>query len=138
MTAVILYLSTFVLFLALDYAGLSYIVKPVFERAIGPLMLENFRVLPAFAFYAFFIAVLLWFVSWPALAEGKTLLWVFGNAALIGALGYGTYEFTNLAILKDWAWEMVRVDVIWGTCLTAVAATGGVWITRTVVSSVLP
>ena len=130
MTAVALYLITFVIFLGLDYIGLSYIVKPVFTRNIGRLMQQDFRVLPAFAFYAFFMIVLLWFVSWPAMAEDKSLLWVAGNAALIGALGYGTYEFTNYAILKDWTWEMVWIDGLWGTALTAVSATLGVYVTR--------
>lgn len=132
MTPVILYIATFGVFLSLDYFGLSYIIKPVFERNIGHLMKENFHILPAFAFYVFFMFVLLWFVSWPAMIQDKTLIWVFGNAALIGALGYGTYEFTNLAILKDWTWEMVLIDGVWGTCLTALAATAGVWITRMV------
>lgn len=132
MTLVILYLSTFALFLALDFVGLSFVVSPVFRRDIGHLMLESFRVLPAFAFYAFFMVVLLWFVSWPAVSGDKSLGWVFGNAALIGALAYGTYEFTNLAILKDWTWQMVWLDGLWGTALTAVAATGGVWVTRLV------
>ena len=130
MTAVALYLITFVIFLGLDYIGLSYIVKQVFTRNIGHLMQQDFRVLPAFAFYAFFMIVLLWFVSWPAMAEDKGLLWVAGNAALIGALGYGTYEFTNYAILKDWTWEMVWIDGLWGTALTAVSATLGVHVTR--------
>ena len=132
MTAVALYLITFVIFLGLDYIGLSYIVKPVFTRNIGHLMQQDFRVLPAFAFYAFFMIVLLWFVSWPAMAEDKSLLWVAGNAALIGALGYGTYEFTNYAILKDWTWEMVWIDGLWGTALTAVSAALGVYVTRLV------
>ena len=132
MTAVALYLITFVIFLGLDYIGLSYIVKPVFTRNIGHLMQQDFRVLPAFAFYAFFMIVLLWFVSWPAMAEDKGLLWVAGNAALIGALGYGTYEFTNYAILKDWTWEMVWIDGLWGTALTAVSAALGVYVTRLV------
>ena len=132
MTAVALYLITFVIFLGLDYIGLSYIVKQVFTRNIGHLMQQDFRVLPAFAFYAFFMLVLLWFVSWPAMAEDKSLLWVAGNAALIGALGYGTYEFTNYAILKDWTWEMVWIDGLWGTALTAVSATLGVYVTRLV------
>lgn len=132
MTALILYLATFAVFLGLDYLGLSYLVKPVFSRNISHLMLADIRILPAFAFYAFFIAVLLWFVSWPAITQDHGLLWVFGNAALIGAVAYGTYEFTNLAILKDWRWEMVVTDVLWGTALTAVSATVGVWITRAV------
>lgn len=132
MTLVILYIATFVLFMGLDYVGLTNLIKPTFERDIGPLLLENFRIGPAVVFYAFYVAVLLWFVSWPALTQDKSLLWVLGNAALIGALGYGTYEFTSLAVMKDWTWQMTLIDFTWGTCLTAVAATGGVWVTRLV------
>lgn len=130
MTLIVLYLATFVLFLGLDFIGLSTLIKPVFEKSIGPLLLDQFRLLPAFLFYAFYVAVLLWFVSWPAITQDKSLIWVLGNAALIGALGYGTYEFTSLAVMKDWTAQMVATDVTWGICLTAVSATGGVWIAR--------
>ena len=130
MTLVILYTATFFLFMGLDYIGLSYLIKPTFEKDIGPLLLDSFRIGPAVVFYAFYVAVLLWFVSWPALNADKSLLWVLGNAALIGAMGYGTYEFTSLAVMKDWTWRMTVTDVTWGTCLTAVSATGGVWISR--------
>lgn len=130
MTLVTLYVTTFVLFLGLDYFGLSYLIKPVFQRDIGPLLLDQFRLLPAVVFYAFYIGVLLWFVSWPAVAEDRSLWWVLANGALIGAMGYGTYEFTNLATLKDWTPQMVATDFTWGTALSAVSAAGGVWITR--------
>ena len=132
MTLIVLYIATFVLFLGLDYVGLTNIIRPVFERDIGPLLLDNFRLGPAVVFYAFYVGVLLWFVSWPAITQDKSLLWVLGNAALIGAMGYGTYEFTSLAVMKDWTWQMTLTDFTWGTCLTAVAATGGVWVARLV------
>lgn len=132
MSYVVVYLATFTVFLAADFVGLSYMIKPVFTRAIGPLMLENFRVVPAFLFYAFLVFVVMWFVSWPALAEGKPLLWVFGSAALIGAAAYGTYEFTNYAILKDWTATLVITDLTWGTVLTGASAAAGVAITRAV------
>jgi uncharacterized membrane protein len=45
-------------------------------------------------------------------------------------MAYGTYEFTSYAILKGWHPSMVMVDLAWGTVLTAVAAWGGVMITR--------
>ena len=134
MTLILLYVITFVIFMALDYIGLSFLIKPTFERDVGGLLLENFRIVPALAFYAFYVAVLLWFVSWPALAGDRSLLWVLGNAALIGALGYGTYEFTNLATLKDWTGTMVATDFTWGILLTAISATAGVWITRAIVA----
>lgn len=130
MTLLILYVLTFAIFLGLDFLGLSFLIKPVFARDIGPLLLDSFRLVPAFVFYAFYIAVLLYFVSLPAIAEEKSLVWVFFNAALIGALGYGTYEFTNLATLKDWTPQMVATDFSWGVLLTGVSGTAGVALTR--------
>ena len=130
MTILILYITTFAVFLGLDFLGLNFLIKPVFARDIGPLLLDSFRLLPAFIFYAFYIAVLLYFVSVPGLAQDKSLLWVFSQGALIGALGYGTYEFTNLATLKDWTPQMVATDFSWGVILTGVSATAGVWLTR--------
>ena len=130
MTLTILYVATFLVFMGLDYLGLSYLIKPTFERDIGDLLLEDFRLAPAGLFYSFYIAVLIYFVSWPALTEERSLLWVLGHGALIGALGYGTYEFTSYAVMKDWSLTMVATDFAWGTSLTAVSALAGVWITR--------
>ncbi len=131
MTLVILYIATFVVFLGLDFLGLNFLIKPVFARDIGPLLLDSFRMVPALVFYAFYVGVLLYFVSYPGLLQDKSLIWVFFNAALLGALGYGTYEFTNLATLKDWTPQMVATDFSWGVVLTGVSATLGVWATRT-------
>lgn len=130
MTLVWLYLLTFAVFLAIDYVGLSYLIRPVFERDIGHLLLDDLRIVPAFFFYAFYIFCVIWFVGAPALSEGKSLLWVFGSAALLGAMAYGTYEFTSLAVMKDWTWSMVAIDLVWGTVLTGLAMTVGVVIVR--------
>ncbi|EPX80309.1 DUF2177 family protein [Litoreibacter arenae] len=129
-TYLILYGSTFAIFLALDYIGLSYLIKPTFERFIPDLLLDSPRLGPALLFYAFYAVGLLWFVSIPALSGDKSLLWVFGSAAFLGAIGYGTYEFTSLAVMKGWSWTMVATDLTWGTLLTATSATAGVAITR--------
>lgn len=130
MNLAILYGVTLIVFLGLDYLGLSYLVKPTFERDISGLLLDSPRLGPALLFYAFYIACLIWFVSFPALQDSRSLLWVFGSAALIGAMGYGTYEFTNLATLKDWTWRMVATDLTWGTVLTGTSAVIGVAVTR--------
>ncbi len=130
MSVLILFVATFVFFLAADFVVLSYFLKPIFARDIGPLMLDELRVLPAFLFYAFLVAVVLWFVSWPAMTSGQNLWWVFGNAALLGAAAYGTYEFTNYAILRDWTATLVVTDLCWGTFLTGTSATVGVMVAR--------
>ncbi len=130
MTYVILYAVTFTVFLAIDFLGLSYIVKPVFDKHVPELILDKPRYLPALMFYSFYIGGVLWFVSVPALLDNRSLLWTFGSAAFIGAIAYGTYEFTSLAVTKGWSWEMVVTDLIWGMCLTGVSACAGVAATR--------
>lgn len=129
-TYLILYLVTFIVFLAIDFFGLGVVVKPVFEKHVPHLLLDRPRIGPALAFYAFYVAGLIWFVSAPALDQDKTLLWVAGNAALIGAIGFGTYEFTSLAVTKGWSWEMVVVDLCWGMTMTAISAVLGVVVVR--------
>jgi uncharacterized membrane protein len=128
----VLYVSTFAVFLILDAIMLSLVMKPLFTRHIGPLMAEPLRMGPAALFYAGYIAGLLYLVSIDGLRQGAPVLL---PAAVLGALAYGTFEFTNYAILRDWHWSMVVTDTLWGTVLTAVSAWAGVAITRAVTGS---
>lgn len=129
MSIVILYVTTLVVFLALDVVGITQIIRPVFERHVDDLLADPFRIGPAAAFYAAYIGGVLYFVSVPALAEGRPAAALIGGA-LIGVMCYGTYEFTNLATLRAWSWEQVAIDTVWGGVLTGVSAWAGVAITR--------
>ncbi len=130
MTYLFLYLVTFVVFLGIDFLGLGVVVKPFFEKHVSYLLLDSPRLVPAFFFYAFYVVGLVWFVSVPALAGDKSLWWVAGNAAIIGAIGFGTYEFTSLAVTKGWSWELVAVDLTWGIVMTVSSAVAGVAVMR--------
>lgn len=129
MQTLVLYLSTAGVFLILDAVMLTLFMKPLFSRHIGALMLDDIRIVPAAAFYAAYVAGLLYLVSIPALKTGAPVLL---PAAIIGAMAYGTYEFTSYAIMKDWHPTMVAADVVWGTVLTAISAWAGVAVTRVV------
>ena len=129
MQLIILYISTAFVFLVLDALMLTRVIKPVFATHIGPLLAEPIRFGPAVVFYLFYIGGLLYFVSLPALREDNAVQALLAGA-LIGAMAYGTYEFTNYATLKDWHWQMVALDMTWGTALTGVSAWAGVMITR--------
>lgn len=130
MSLAVLYLSTAAIFLVVDAVMLGLVMKPLFLRHIGPLMADPIRLGPAALFYLGYVAGLVYLVSWPALKTGGP---VVIPAAVIGAMAYGTYEFTSYAIMKDWHWSMVLTDTTWGAVLTALAAWGGVTITRAVV-----
>lgn len=76
MTLITLYAVTLVVFLAVDALMLTFVMKPLFARHIGHLMAEPIRMAPAVAFYAAYVAGLIYLVSWPALTA---------NAPLVGA-----------------------------------------------------
>lgn len=123
--ALFLYVVTAVAFLGLDVLGIRFLIRPVFDRHVGDLLADPLRMGPAALFYLFYVAGVLWFVSLPALKAGLPLQALVGGA-ILGALCYGTYEFTNYATLRDWSLEQVVIDGLWGTALTGVAAWAGV------------
>ena len=129
MQVAVLYATTVVIFLALDAVMLKLVMRPVFERHIGDWLLDDIRLGPAIVFYLFYIAGLLWLVTLPALRADLPLQALIAGAVL-GALAYGTYEFTNYATLKAWSPQMVALDVTWGAVLTGVSGWLGVMITR--------
>lgn len=129
MKIAILYLVTAVAFLALDAIGLRYLVKPVFDRHVGHLLVDPFRLLPAALFYLGYVAGVLWFVSVPALRSGDAMSAMVGGV-LLGLMAYGTYELTNYATLRDWSFQQVAVDMIWGGVLTGFSAWAGVTVAR--------
>ncbi len=127
MQTLTLYLATTAIFLVLDAAMLTLHMQPLFQRHLGAALLDSPRAAPAALFYLAYIAGLLYLVSLPALKTGAPLLI---PAAILGAMAYGTYEFTSYAIMKDWSPVMVATDFLWGTFLTAASAWGGVVLTR--------
>ncbi|SDY27273.1 Uncharacterized membrane protein [Jannaschia faecimaris] len=126
MQIVILYAATLIVFAVLDAVMLSNIMKPLFEKYLGDLIRSPINFGPAAVFYLFYIAGILFLVSLPALRDGNVLSAVIGGAVL-GAVAYGTYEFTSMSIMRDWSWQMVAVDTTWGAVLTATSAGAGVW-----------
>jgi uncharacterized membrane protein len=129
MIHILLYIVTAIVFLALDVVMLKKVMYPLFSSNIGPMMLEDLRMGPAAVFYLFYVVGVVWFVSIPALNVGS-IAQAFFAGAVLGALAYGTYEFTNFATLKGWTAQMVTVDVIWGAVLTGTSAAVGVAVTK--------
>jgi uncharacterized membrane protein len=132
MSVVVLYLATAVVFLVLDAIMLTFVMAPLFQRHIGDMMTDQVRFVPAAIFYLAYVAGLVALVSWPAWKNGSAVVL---PAAIVGAMAYGTYEFTSYAIMKGWSPTMVATDLIWGTFLTAFSAWAGLAITRAIVHS---
>jgi uncharacterized membrane protein len=133
MQIITLFAITAAIFLILDAIMLNTVMAPLFREALGDAILDSPRIGPAAVFYLFYVAGLLVLISLPALRDGDVVraLW---QGALLGAIAYGTYEWTNYATLSAWTPRMVFTDWAWGTVLTGVSAAGGVWATRAIFS----
>ena len=44
---------------------------------------------------------------------------------MLGFVAYATYDLTNQATLAVWQTKLTNIDLIWGTTLTMLSATGG-------------
>jgi uncharacterized membrane protein len=126
---VILYLTTSIVIIPIDFLFLGTIARGFFTSQVGD-MLGEVRLAPAILFYLLYVAGILIFVSGPAAVTWQSTL-LYG--ALFGLFCYATFELTSLSLLRHWTWPVVVVDVCWGAFVTAVSATIGLiltdWIT---------
>ncbi|MDQ0346606.1 DUF2177 family protein [Ancylobacter vacuolatus] len=125
------YLSTGLVFLALDALWLGFMANRVYRPLIGDLMAEQPNWPPAVLFYLLYVTGVVVFAVQPALASGRwTTALMLG--AFLGLIAYGTYDLTNHATLRNWPAAMTAIDLAWGTFATAMATTAGMLITRAV------
>jgi uncharacterized membrane protein len=69
------------------------------------------------AFYVLYVTGLMVMVIWPAVqggSVGQAILY----GAVLGLVAYGTYDLTNLAVMKGFTTRIAMIDLAWGTVLT--------------------
>ncbi|MGB4442371.1 MAG: DUF2177 family protein [Coriobacteriia bacterium] len=97
------------LFFAVDLVWLSVATRRFYQPYAGALLSDQSKLGVAAAFY---------------------LAYVVGVVALFGFLAYATYDLTNLATLRGWAWQVTAIDLVWGTTVTSVVAVAGYYAGR--------
>jgi uncharacterized membrane protein len=118
------YITTTVVMVVIDMVWLGFIAKPMYQAGIGHLMAEKPNIAAAISFYALFPVGLMIFAILPEAANAG-----WQRTALLGALfgffTYATYDLTNLATLKNYPLQLALIDILWGSLVSAVAATAG-------------
>jgi uncharacterized membrane protein len=124
-----LYVTTFVVFMAIDLVWLGVIAKDLYRRYMGSLMSPQVNWTAAIVFYMLFIVGLVFFVVKPALDQGS---WAYALlvGAFFGLITYGTYDLTNLATLKDWPIVITYIDLTWGTVLCSLTSVASYFLYR--------
>ncbi len=107
------FFAAFGLLLLVDFFYLTVIGGPalrMFESIQGGRVTFNY------AAAAVVYAALAYLVTLPAAAT-------VAGAAALGAATYAVYDFTNLAIFRNYTVKFAMIDTLWGGALFAIVAT---------------
>lgn len=116
------YLATLLTVGLLDFLWLGVIALRWYQAAIGHLMAPKPHVAAAAAFYLLYPVGVMIFAVLPSGGDWQRAL-VLGG--LFGLFAYGTYDVTNLAVMRDWPLRITLVDIAWGTFVSAAGAVAG-------------
>jgi uncharacterized membrane protein len=115
------YLIATVILFALDFIWLGTMGNRFYRKHLGKLMADDVKLGVAGAFYLTYTVGIVVFAVVPGMRENSYLL-TAGYAALFGFLAYGTYDFTNLATIRNWPAIVSIADIIWGTFVSTITA----------------
>ncbi len=114
-----LFLIAFLVFIITDSIWLSFIAKNLYFQNYGPwLNLVNGQLKPLWwaaimVYLLFALSVIVFIIP---LAHNSPF-WAAVYGAILGAVIYGVYDFTCLAIFKDFPIGMGLLDWLWGIVL---------------------
>lgn len=117
-TLVLKYAYTLAIFLAIDVIWLGVVANGLYADKMGELMADEPKLWAAGLFYALFVVGLLYFVLLPA----KSLRDATIKGLVFGFMTYITYDLTNYAVIENWPWILVPIDIAWGTFLSGTVA----------------
>lgn len=118
----VVYAVAFVLLTTMDGIWIGIVANSFYTDSLFHLLADDIALLPTFLFYALYplgIAVL---AVIPSHNEKISAYGALFRGAVLGLVAYGTYAFTNAAILADWPMIVSIIDIIWGVLLTALVS----------------
>ena len=121
-----------VIFLVIDVIWLSFATKSFYRPLIGNLLSEKPVMWAAALFYILYVFGMASVVIQPCIDSGNLMKTLF-TGFVFGLVAYGTYNLTNMAVLKGWSPTVTFVDMFWGGSLTAVSATSGLYLAKKIV-----
>jgi uncharacterized membrane protein len=115
------YIATLTSFVVIDLVWLMWLARPTYVAEMGNLLRKEPQLLAAIAFYLLYAAGLVYFAILPGIKGGSAMQAMFLGAAL-GLVAYGTYDFTNLAVVEGFNLRIALIDLAWGTTLSGATA----------------
>lgn len=122
---IMLWLAAAILFLAIDMVWLLWLGRGFYTAEIGALLRQPPNLSAAGLFYLLYVTGLMVMVIWPAYqAQSAAQALIYG--AILGLIAYGTYDLTNLAVMKGFTTRIAIIDMAWGMIVTAAVSSATV------------
>jgi len=120
-----LYVSTLVLFMALDAVWLGVVMSDFYKGELGSLARRQGDALnpiwwAVVAVYMILPLGIIWFVL-PRVSDASPVLSAALWGIAYGVITYGIYDLTNYATLDRWSLRYVVVDIAWGGAICGIA-----------------
>jgi len=104
------YLLTAIIFVILDGTYLN-LAKGYFNKQVKSIQGSDIQM--NIVATGLVYVVLIYGLNYFIIRKNKSVQ----EAALLGFFTYAVYEFTNLALFKNWSILTVIIDILWGTVL---------------------
>ena len=118
-----------IIFLIIDVIWLSFATKSFYRPLLGDLISEKPVLWAAGLFYVLYMFGMAVIVIQPCI-EPSALSKSLYTGFIFGLVAYGTYNLTNMAVIKDWSPTVVFVDMFWGGSLTAFSSYYGILLAK--------
>lgn len=116
--------ATFLVMFVIDALWLGVIAKDFYRTAMGDLLAPEPRLGFATIFYLMYPLGLVIFAVLPG-ADAASVVRAAVLGALFGLFCYGTYDLTNLSVVRGWPLALSLVDMAWGCAVSGVSAAVG-------------
>ena len=121
-----------VIFLVIDVIWLSFATKSFYRPLIGNLLTDTPVMWAAVLFYVLYVFGMALVVIQPCV-DSTSLFKTVYTGFIFGLVAYGTYNLTNMAVLKGWSPTVTFVDMFWGGSLTAISASTGLYLAKKII-----
>jgi uncharacterized membrane protein len=118
---ILLYLSTFGVFLIVDLIWIVFGALPLYQAEVGEILVSPARIVPAFLAYIALVGGIFYFAINPSY-KVKNFYKAIVNGMFFGIFAYAIFSLTNLATLEVWTWKVAITDIVWGGVIGAIVS----------------
>jgi len=111
-----------VIILLVDIIWLTYGVNKLWQENVQAVQKSPMVIRKHYALLSYILIILgIWYFVLQNINKETSVKQILLSSFLFGFILYGVFDFTNLAIFKDFQLKTALIDMVWGGVLTSVA-----------------